>query len=55
MEPFIRVLEAHHTDLNSSVEVWCHFKFSTHRVSEQGCQPDPQIKNRVLLTYYHNI
>ena len=27
MEPFIRVLEAHHTHLNSSVEVWCHFIF----------------------------
>ena len=33
-EPFIRVLEAHHTHLNSSVEVEGHFKFSTGRVSK---------------------
>ena len=26
-EPFIRVLEAHHTHFNSSVEVQCHFIF----------------------------
>ena len=27
MEPFVRVLEAHHAHLNSSVEVQCHFIF----------------------------
>ena len=27
MEPFIMVLEAHHTHLYSSVEVQCHFNF----------------------------
>ena len=27
MEPFVSILEAHYTHLNSSVEVWCCFKF----------------------------
>ena len=64
MESFIMVLEAHYTHLNRSIEVWCHFKFSTGRVSEQGCQPGHKLKiefcahiialpfNRVMIAHH---
>ena len=64
MEPFIWVLEAHYTHLNSSVEVQCHFEFSTGRISKQGCQTAHKLKiefcshiitlpfNRVMIAHY---